>query len=165
MSVLVGSPRSSLRSRLAAALPDGGSFVLDAAAEAVTAALIPADAAGKLRHQKLYLVLDLDETLVYSKRMEAGATPLGTGISVRGQPFDMQPRPGLHHFLQTVVQNFIVFLYTMGDEDYTTAVLRVIDPESKFFRGASACRTATRPQSAPPPLAPFDLSSSPAHRP
>lgn len=80
-------------------------------------------------------VLDLDETLVYSRRLEPGAAPIGTQIFVRGQPFDMVLRPGLAHFLEMVSTSFTVFLYTMGDTDYTQAVLRVIDPESRYFQG------------------------------
>ena len=80
-------------------------------------------------------VLDLDETLVYSKRLEPGAAPLGTQIFVRGQPFDMILRPGLHHFLEMAASKYIIFLYTMGDADYSQAVLRIIDPECKYFRG------------------------------
>uniref|UniRef100_A0A7S2HP53 protein-serine/threonine phosphatase n=1 Tax=Haptolina brevifila TaxID=156173 RepID=A0A7S2HP53_9EUKA len=118
-------------------LSSGGSDAFEALA---TAELVPADAENKLHHKKLYLVLDLDETLVYSKRMEDPmATPAGHKIFVRGQPFDMVLRPGLQHFLRMAVSNYIVFLYTMGDEDYTRAVLRIIDPESNFFRGGICC--------------------------
>jgi hypothetical protein len=94
------------------------------------------DAENKLRHRKLYLVLDLDETLVYSQRMDPAASPRGTRICVRGSPFDMVPRPGLANFLQVTAQNFVIYLYTMGDEEYTRAVLDVIDPASRYFTGA-----------------------------
>ena len=39
--------------------------------------LMQADAENKVRNRKLYLILDLDETLVYSQRMKPGAVPLG----------------------------------------------------------------------------------------
>ena len=91
--------------------------------------------------EKLYLVLDLDETLVYSQRMAPGVKPKGTQISVRGSPFDCVTRPGLSHFLKQAHQNFVVFLYTMGDQEYTEAVLKVIDPESKYFKGAPRSHT------------------------
>jgi len=67
--------------------------------------------------------------------MEPGATPRGTQIFVRGSPFDMVERPGLQIFLQMACANYVVFLYTMGDQEYTQAVLRVIDPEGKYFKG------------------------------
>jgi len=98
-----------------------------------------ADAENKLRHGKLYLVLDLDETLVYSQRLQPGASPKGTQISVRGSPFDVVTRPGLRHFLQTVSQKFILYLYTMGDEEYTRAAMEVIDPGLKLFTGGICC--------------------------
>ena len=126
------SPRSSLRRLLAPHAPEDGEVPLTEAA----ALLTPADAGNKLRHQKLYLVLDLDETLVYSSRLAPDAEPQGTVIHVRGQPFDMVPRPGLRHFQQMASSNYVTFLYTMGDTEYTHAVLRVIDPENTFFRGA-----------------------------
>jgi hypothetical protein len=158
-SSLLRSPRSNLRAALCqrAALPEGLALGL---VDASVGDLVPADAENKLRHKKLYLVLDLDETLVYSQRMEPGATPKGTQIFVRGQPFDCVPRPGLTYFLRNVHQHYVVFLYTMGDQEYTEAVLRVIDPAGQYFRGARArpsaarlshhLRLAARRQLAPP---------------
>jgi len=138
----IRSPRASLRRVVMQDLPEGlllaagGSEPFEALA---AAELVPADAENKLHHRKLYLVLDLDETLVYSQRMDPSATPVGHKIYVRGQPFDMVLRPGLQHFLQMAVSNYIVFLYTMGDEDYTQAALRVIDPDGRIFRGGICC--------------------------
>ena len=130
---MLASPRSNLRALLAADVPE---LRLDAAVADAIPLLQAADAENKLRNRKLYLVLDLDETLVYSSRMaDPSAAPVGTQIFVRGQPFDMVTRPGLQHFLQTAARNYVVFLYTMGDEDYTRAILKVIDPENKFFQG------------------------------
>jgi len=101
--------------------------------------LVNADAENKLRCRKLYLVLDLDETLVYSRRMAPGETATGHKILVRGSPFDMVLRPGLLQFLKVATRSFIVYLYTMGDEEYTQAVLAVIDPERKLFAGGILC--------------------------
>lgn len=159
------SPRSQLSSLLLGKLgvpEDSLDAVMAEAQEKLTAS----DAENKLHNRKLYLVrwhtvrrwtarsvwgrarshllsvhsawqvIDLDETLVYSKRLEPGATPVGSLIYVRGQPFDMQPRPGLQHFLQMAASSYIVFLYTMGDADYVHAVMNVIDPERQYFRGA-----------------------------
>ena len=143
------SPRSSLRRLIAPHVPENGEVALADAA----AVLTPADAANKLRHQKLYLVLDLDETLVYSSRLAPDAEPQGTVIYVRGQPFDMVQRPGLRHFLQMASSNYVTFLFTMGDAEYTHAVLRVIDPDNTFFRGA--CGVAPQPRvSVPLPTTP-----------
>eukprot|EP00900_Chrysochromulina_parva_P008121 jgi/Chrpa1/1730/Chrysochromulina_OHIO_Genome00002146-RA len=132
------SPRRQLSSLLLGKLgvpEDSLDAVMAEAQEKLTAS----DAENKLHNRKLYLVIDLDETLVYSKRLEPGATPVGSLIYVRGQPFDMQPRPGLQHFLQMAASSYIVFLYTMGDADYVHAVMNVIDPERQYFRGGMCC--------------------------
>ena len=115
--------------------------------------LMQADAENKRRNQKLYLILDIDETLVFSKRMKPGAemrieAPVGKQIMVHNQPFDMVLRPGLETFLQMMQKKFVIFLYTMGDDAYTHAVLDVIDPKRQLIRGA---------QRALPPLPPFLL--------
>ena len=142
-SELLSSPRTNLNRLLAREVPEGAllSAGEDGRAEAEASAaaqLLPLDAENKLHNHRLYLVLDLDETLVYSQRMpDPTAPPAGTQIWVRGQPFDMVIRPGLQHFLQMVASKYIVFLYTMGDADYTQACLRVIDPDNKYFRGAA----------------------------
>ena len=110
--------------------------------------LMQADAENKVRNRKLYLILDLDETLVYSQRMKPGAVPVGHQIMVHNQPFDMVLRPGLEHFLKVIQKQFVVFMYTMGDEGYTHAVLDVIDPQRAYFRGAIP---AQPPPPQPPP--------------
>eukprot|EP00964_Phaeocystis_antarctica_P132596 scaffold96716_cov48-Phaeocystis_antarctica.AAC.1 len=96
--------------------------------------LMQADAENKLRNRKLYLILDLDETLVYSQRLKPGAVPVGHQIMVHNQPFDMVLRPGLETFLKLVQKTYVVFMYTMGDEAYTHAVLDAIDPQRHYFR-------------------------------
>ena len=144
---LLRSPRTNLRAFLSkgaassSADPTFNLGALEGAIDAASSALIDGDAEAKLRRKKLYLVLDLDETLVYSQRMAPGVKPKGTQISVRGSPFDCVTRPGLSHFLKQAHQNFVVFLYTMGDQEYTEAVLKVIDPESKYFKGAPRSHT------------------------
>ena len=146
-----GAPPSSPRSNLSRLL----SITLGAdAAQSQTELqsqmeiLMQADAENKQRNRKLYLILDLDETLVYSQRMKPGALPVGHQIMVHNQPFDMVLRPGLEHFLKVIQKTFVVFMYTMGDDAYTHAVLDVIDPQREYFRGDNASRT--RP--SPPPL-------------
>jgi len=137
----LASPRTNLNARLRQALPDLPPHVaLPASAiDAAIGVLLPADAENKLNARKLYLVLDLDETLVYAHKLEPGASPVGTLIHVRGTPYDLVKRPGLKFFMEMAHKNFVVSLYTMGDADYAQAVLRVIDPEGKYFRGGACC--------------------------
>ena len=132
---LLRSPRSNIEAALSATLPPGEPLP-PALFDLAYGSLLPADAENKLHHRKLYLVLDLDETLVYAHRLAPDETPVGTLIHVRGTPYDVVPRPGLKFFLNMAFKNFIIYLYTMGDSDYAHAVLKVIDPESKYFRGA-----------------------------
>ena len=132
---LLRSPRSNIEAALSATLPPGEPLP-PALFDLAYGSLLPADAENKLHHRKLYLVLDLDETLVYAHRLAPDETPVGTLIHVRGTPYDVVPRPGLKFFLNMALKNFIIYLYTMGDSDYAHAVLKVIDPESKYFRGA-----------------------------
>lgn len=129
------SPRSNLRKLLQTVLgseaaPEGQAL------QTQMDVLMRADAENKTSVQKrLYLVLDLDETLVFSSRMKPGAEPAGHQITVRDSPFDMVLRPGLLHFLQVIRQTYVVSMYTMGDEEYTRAVLDVIDPQRQLFAG------------------------------
>eukprot|EP00316_Scyphosphaera_apsteinii_P008842 CAMPEP_0119345020 /NCGR_PEP_ID=MMETSP1333-20130426/107270_1 /TAXON_ID=418940 /ORGANISM="Scyphosphaera apsteinii, Strain RCC1455" /LENGTH=461 /DNA_ID=CAMNT_0007357473 /DNA_START=48 /DNA_END=1433 /DNA_ORIENTATION=- len=132
----IRSPRTNLHRLLREAL---GASSDPADLQEHVSLLRQADADNKLRHQKLYLILDLDETLVWSQRMEPGSTPRGTQIVVHGSPFDVVLRPGLEQFLMTVSQKFKLYLYTMGDEEYTKAVLKIIDPENTLFTGGICC--------------------------
>lgn len=157
------SPRTSLRRLLTKHLPAEAD--LDAEVLSAAAQLGPADADNQLWRRRLYLVLDLDETLVYSSRLAPGAEPQGTVIHVRGQPFDMVQRPGLQHFLRMASGSYVVFLYTMGDLEYTHAVLRVIDPENRFFLGAPRTPTARPPPLPAPAIAPPPPPNTPPTRP
>ena len=51
----------------------------------------------------------------------------------------MVVRPGLEQFLRVTSQSYVVYMYTMGDEDYAKAVLRVIDPRNVYFSGGVCC--------------------------
>ena len=106
--------------------------------------LLSADAENKRKNRKLYLLLDLDETLIVAKNLEKEPShvPVGKPIVVQGRStlrFDLIERPGLQHFLREVSKLFVVFMYTMGDEAYVRAVLDVIDPHGKNFAGGIAC--------------------------
>uniref|UniRef100_A0A7S3BWC3 protein-serine/threonine phosphatase n=1 Tax=Haptolina ericina TaxID=156174 RepID=A0A7S3BWC3_9EUKA len=132
------SPRSNL-TRLLERTLGGSSETLQAEHSAATDLLVQADAENKLRHKKMYLVLDLDETLVYTRRMQPGDALKGHKIVVQGKAFDVVLRPGLLQFLKVATNHFIVYMYTMGDEEYTNAVLAIIDVERRLFTGGILC--------------------------
>lgn len=138
---LLRSPRANLHALIRQQLGDETS---DAEMAPAVAMVQRADAENKLGRKKLYLVLDLDETLVYSQRLAPGAKPRGSHIIVHGEPFDMVLRPGLQHFLAMAGQTFILYMYTMGDEAYVKAVLEVIDPQNTLFTGAPSRTRAAR---------------------
>lgn len=131
------SPRGNLRGLLENTIADVA--LLEKEQGLAAQQLIRADSAHKFLHKKLYLVLDLDETLAYTKRLPPGEAAVGHKIFVRGEPFDMVLRPGLRQFLKVATQSFFVYLYTMGDEDYTQAALAVIDPDRTLFTGGICC--------------------------
>ena len=122
------SPRSNVRRVLEeSGAVHGGD---DVALREALALLSTADAENKRKNRKLYLLLDLDETLIVAKNLEKEPShvPVGKPIVVQGRStlrFDLIERPGLQHFLREVSKLFVVFMYTMGDEAYVRAVLDV----------------------------------------
>jgi hypothetical protein len=102
-SQVLRSPRSNLRALLRNALGDVA--LLDAEFQEHVETLQHADAQHKWRLRKLYCVLDLDETLVYSQRLAAGTAARGKQISVRGEQFDVVMRPGAHRACHVCVES------------------------------------------------------------
>lgn len=100
--------------------------------------------ASKTNHTPLlHLVLDLDETLVSTKRPER-VTPHSPNarhlaptqrVYVRDTPYDVAKRPHLDEFLEKAAKMANLYLYTMGDEAYANAVLAYIDPGRALFHG------------------------------
>lgn len=101
--------------------------------------------------RKLYLILDLDETLIHTARGPApsharlcDASALSAGAAPDGKTVEMVTlatghavllRPYLLPFLQRMSSLFQISLYTMGGHDYARAILAALDPNNLFFRG------------------------------
>lgn len=100
--------------------------------------------------RKLYLILDLDETLIHSARGPAPAharardaaapqpaSPDGATVEMvttsTGQAVLL--RPHLLPFLRRMAALFQISLYTMGGQEYARAVLAALDPTNQYFRG------------------------------
>jgi Dullard-like phosphatase family protein len=72
------------------------------------------------------LVLDLDETLIYSS-----ASPPASGVEAfkLGDPeFYVFKRPGVDHFLTHIRPTFDIFVFTYGTERYAKPLLDVLIP-------------------------------------
>ncbi|XP_059635564.1 RNA polymerase II C-terminal domain phosphatase-like 4 isoform X2 [Cornus florida] len=102
-----------------------------------------------LRHKKLYLVLDLDHTLLNSTRL-VDVTPdeeyLNSqmdalqGDVLKGSLFKLhfmhmltKLRPFVHTFLKEASNLFEMYIYTMGERSYAMEMANLLDPEKVYF--------------------------------
>ncbi|CAN8289312.1 unnamed protein product [Cochlearia groenlandica] len=99
-----------------------------------------------LNDKKLHFVLDLDHTLLHTVMVsdlaeeekylikEANSREnlwkFNRGYS---SEFLIKLRPFVHEFLKEANEMYLLYLYTMGDRDYAKTVLKLIDPEKKYF--------------------------------
>ncbi|KAL5547488.1 hypothetical protein UlMin_002719 [Ulmus minor] len=100
-----------------------------------------------LRDKKLYLVLDLDHTLLNSTRI-IDMTP--DEEYLKSQAASMQDSEGSLYLLETMhmmtklrpfVRNFLkeahkffeMYIYTMGDRPYALAMAKLLDPKREYF--------------------------------
>ncbi|KAI3817169.1 hypothetical protein L1987_10958 [Smallanthus sonchifolius] len=101
-----------------------------------------------LRHKKLYLVLDLDHTLLNSTRMsditqDEGYLmnpddPMQDGL--KGNLFKLpfmnmvtKLRPFVHTFLKEASNLFEMYIYTMGERAYALEMANLLDPGRLYF--------------------------------
>ena len=70
------------------------------------------------------LVLDLDETLVYSRRHVLAGMP-----DFDVEPFHVYKRPHVDYFLATCLQWFRVGVWSSASPDYVAGVVRALFPE------------------------------------
>ncbi|KAL4271790.1 hypothetical protein GQ457_13G028260 [Hibiscus cannabinus] len=103
-----------------------------------------------LRHKKLYLVLDLDHTLLNSTQLKhltseeeylkAQSDSL-QGLS-NGELFTLEfmhmmtkLRPFIRTFLEEASKMFEMYIYTMGDRSYALEMAKLLDPKKEYFSG------------------------------
>ncbi|KAL6558659.1 hypothetical protein OROMI_019009 [Orobanche minor] len=103
-----------------------------------------------LRRRKLYLVLDLDHTLLNSVclpevtvgeeylNVERDALP----DSLRGSLHRLdwmnmitKLRPFVHSFLKEASNLFEMYIYTMGERSYALEMAKLLDPDNAYFNG------------------------------
>ncbi|KAA8496018.1 RNA polymerase II subunit A C-terminal domain phosphatase [Porphyridium purpureum] len=124
-------------------------------------------AARRMRSERrLYLVLDLDHTLLHASNDPNARAALGADDAPCGHKTDwikqsphasdihtfpilggavqetmyVKLRPGLAEFLSRLVKKFELHIYTMGTRAYADAIARIIDPTKKFFQGRIVSR-------------------------
>ncbi|KAH8175203.1 NLI interacting factor-like phosphatase domain-containing protein [Sarocladium implicatum] len=103
-----------------------------------------------LRHRKLSLVVDLDQTIIHAcvdptieKWQKDPSSPNHSVVqdirsfwlddATGGQTYYIKLRPGLQEFLEEVSQMYEMHVYTMGTRAYAQNIARFIDPDRKLF--------------------------------
>nr|XP_043613534.1 RNA polymerase II C-terminal domain phosphatase-like 4 [Erigeron canadensis] len=101
-----------------------------------------------LRHKKLYLVLDLDHTLLNSTRLVDVTQEEGNLMNsqdpmqdqLRGSLFKLpfmhmatKLRPFVHTFLKEASNLFEMYIYTMGERAYALEMANLLDPGKVYF--------------------------------
>ncbi|XP_021721960.1 RNA polymerase II C-terminal domain phosphatase-like 4 [Chenopodium quinoa] len=100
-----------------------------------------------LNQKKLYLVLDLDHTLLNSTRLDKldlDEEYLKTRTTQNSPNNDLfildklgvmtKLRPFVHKFLQEANKMFEMYIYTMGDRAYALEMAKLLDPENQYFQ-------------------------------
>ncbi|KAK9275924.1 hypothetical protein L1049_023198 [Liquidambar formosana] len=108
-----------------------------------------------LRHKKLYLVLDLDHTLLNSTelkdltseeeylRSQTDSLQEGNLFKLDSMPMMTKLRPFVHTFLKEASTMFEMYIYTMGDRFYASEMAKLLDPKKEYFN----CRVISRDES------------------
>ncbi|KAK4604743.1 hypothetical protein RGQ29_012993 [Quercus rubra] len=101
-----------------------------------------------LRHKKLYLVLDLDHTLLNSTELRDMTSEEEYLKSQTDSPQDVSKgnlfmltlmrmmtklRPFARTFLKEASEMFEMYIYTMGDRAYALEMAELLDPQREYF--------------------------------
>ncbi|KAK6151454.1 hypothetical protein DH2020_014089 [Rehmannia glutinosa] len=101
-----------------------------------------------LRDRKLYLILDLDHTLLHSARLlditveegylhnQTDALPDNLKSSlfrVEWMQMMTKLRPFVHSFLKEASNLFEMYIYTMGERPYALEMAKLLDPGDNYF--------------------------------
>ncbi|KAF7703471.1 CTD small phosphatase-like protein 2 [Silurus meridionalis] len=82
------------------------------------------------------MVLDLDETLVFSSlnRIEDAEYTFNTAFQDQEYKVYVILRPYVKEFLQAMVKHFEMFIYTSAKKEYAEMIVDILDPRKKLFR-------------------------------
>jgi RNA polymerase II subunit A small phosphatase-like protein len=75
---------------------------------------------------KLLLILDIDETLVYSSE-----TPLDRKEDLKVESYYTYTRPHLSGFIEYALENYLVAIWSSSSESYCDAILEEIIPDQE----------------------------------
>ncbi|KAF8032282.1 hypothetical protein BT93_D1261 [Corymbia citriodora subsp. variegata] len=102
------------------------------------------DTKNLLRNKKLYLILDLDHTLLNSTPL-THITPEEEHITGRQDAYEgslfvlehmhtmTKLRPFVRTFLKKASEIFEMYIYTMGDRSYAHEMAKILDPNREYF--------------------------------
>ncbi len=88
-------------------------------------------------HNKILLILDLDETLVFATENE-----LERQADFQAFDYFVYKRPFLDNFLEVIKKEFLIAVWSSASDDYVEAVVRNIFPSEyplEFVWGRSRC--------------------------
>ncbi|CAN1809623.1 RNA polymerase II C-terminal domain phosphatase-like 4 [Linum perenne] len=105
------------------------------------------DTKSLLRHKKLYLILDLDHTLLNSTllghmvpeeeylndRLDSIQARNGSLFRLTTMRMMTKLRPYVHSFLKDASKMFDMYIYTMGDKAYALEMANLLDPGKEYF--------------------------------
>lgn len=80
--------------------------------------------------KKRYLILDLDETLIFCTRSQLHPDSIKLTDNQKGY---ITLWPFIFQFLEEVSKIFNLILFTASEAPYAEEVLKIIDPENKLF--------------------------------
>uniref|UniRef100_A0A803LLB5 RNA polymerase II C-terminal domain phosphatase-like n=1 Tax=Chenopodium quinoa TaxID=63459 RepID=A0A803LLB5_CHEQI len=107
-----------------------------------------AEAGNVLRQKKLFLVLDLDQTLLHTANIDSLSpeeaylmnqtcsfkdTSKGSLFQFDKRPMITKLRPFVREFLQEASKMFEMYIYTMGEPAYGREMAKLLDPRNLYF--------------------------------
>ncbi|KAL5721204.1 hypothetical protein ACHQM5_013792 [Ranunculus cassubicifolius] len=87
------------------------------------------------KQEKKLLVLDMDNTLMYSSQVSfgEGEDDLVFTLVEGGSNYYVKLRPGVRFFLEKVAEMFDVMIFTAADKDYADKIIDFLDPENTLI--------------------------------
>jgi TFIIF-interacting CTD phosphatases, including NLI-interacting factor len=96
-----------------------------------------------LTEKKLFLVLDLDNTIIHAFLFQKGDNMLSLEevqnyediyvLELPPEKYLVKLRPYLKEFLEGVRKNYMIYVYTKGTRQYAEAILKLIDPKEEMI--------------------------------